>query len=105
MTKRDWEQLTKTREVLQEPANATQTFSSAKYPTVSHTIPILEFMQQSWENMAQHPQFHEMSTAIEAELKNLSKWYHKVDDTDVYFICLGKVPILISIHGHAQSTI
>jgi hypothetical protein len=60
-------------------------------------------MQQSWENMARHPRFNEMSTAIEAGLENLSKWYHKVDNTDVYFVCLGKLSAVICVHCRAHS--
>src|SRR3954454_1567176 len=73
----------------QEPANATQSFSSSSHPTVSRTIPVLEYMQTVWENMANDPKFQVVEDAIQAGLKNLGKWYQKVDDTDVYFICLG----------------
>ncbi|KAG2351849.1 ribonuclease H-like domain-containing protein [Suillus spraguei] len=59
-----------------EPANATQSFSSSKDPTVWRAIP---------ENMAAHEKF---STG----LKNLKKWLQKTDDTDVYFICLALDP-------------
>lgn len=107
LMKKDWEQIEKVHEVLkvlitehrcvcvlisstQEPATATQSFSSSRYPTVSRTIPVLEFLQQSWENMAKLPKFREMRKPIEAGLENLKKWYCRVDDTDVYFVCLGK---------------
>jgi hypothetical protein len=73
----------------QEPATAQQTFSSSNDPTVWRAIPILEFMQEAWENMANLTKFHEFRMAIEAGLANLRKWYRKVDDTDAYFICLG----------------
>lgn len=39
--------------------------------------------------MAAHPKFANISDAIDAGLENLNKWYQKIDDTDVYFICLG----------------
>lgn len=75
---------------LQEPANAQQTFSSSRNPTVWRTIPVLEFLQQSWENMANLPKFSQMKGAIANGLSNLQKWYRKADDTDAYFICLGR---------------
>ncbi len=53
------------------------------------TIPVLEFMLESWENMAKHDRFEDVTYAIEAGLDNLKKWYRKVDDTDAYFICMG----------------
>jgi hypothetical protein len=74
---------------VQEPANAQQSFSSSKDPTVWRVIPVLEFLQESWENMANNPKFALISHAIKAGLENLCKWYRKVDDTNVYFICLG----------------
>ena len=40
--------------------------------------------------MAKHSRFYEISDAIHAGLGNLEKWYRKTDDTDAYFICLGK---------------
>jgi len=27
---------------------------------------------------------------INGGLENIRKWYHKIDDTNVYFICLGQ---------------
>jgi hypothetical protein len=39
--------------------------------------------------MSEHPKFAEISVAINAGMKNLDKWYNKIDDTNVYFICLG----------------
>jgi hypothetical protein len=39
--------------------------------------------------MANTSKFARFSTAIEAGVANLRKWYSKTDDTDVYFICLG----------------
>ncbi|KAL0958654.1 hypothetical protein HGRIS_014979 [Hohenbuehelia grisea] len=89
LTKKDWERLELIREVLLEPATATQTFSSARDPTVWRTIPVLEFLQQSWENMSHLPRFRDLASAINAGLNNLRKWYNKVDDSDAYFICLG----------------
>jgi hypothetical protein len=74
---------------VQEPANAQQSFSSSKDPTVWRTIPVLEFMQEAWENMAVLKKFEDVREAIEAGLANIRKWYRKVDDTDAYFICLG----------------
>jgi hypothetical protein len=51
---------------------------------------VLEFLQEAWTNMAAHPRFAEVSDAINDGLDNLRKWYRKIDDTDVYFICLGE---------------
>lgn len=58
-------------------------------PTLGRTIPVLEFLQESWDNMARHEKFSNVSDAISAGMENLNKWYRKVDDTDAYFIALG----------------
>jgi hypothetical protein len=72
----------------QEPANAQQSFSASKDPTVWHAIPVLEFLQELWENMANHPKFYDIEESIRVGLQNLQKWYRRIDDMNVYFICL-----------------
>jgi hypothetical protein len=47
---------------------------------VWHAIPVLKFLQESWITMAAHPKFIDISDAINAGLKNLTKWYWKLDD-------------------------
>ena len=74
---------------VQEPATATQTFSSSRDPTVWHTIPVLEFLIKSWENMAAGPRYRLVHDALNEGLDNLAKWYKKTDDSTAYFICLG----------------
>jgi hypothetical protein len=71
----------------QEPATAKQMFSSAHKPTVWHTIPVLEFLLQSWENMAELSKISKVGHVIHKGLRNIDKWYCKVNDTDAYFIC------------------
>ena len=41
--------------------------------------------------MANNSKFSEVEGAIRAGLDNLEKWHRKADDSDVYFICLGKI--------------
>jgi hypothetical protein len=75
--------------LFQEPANIQQSFSSSKYPTVWRTLPLLEVLQRTWENMAATDKFADMRDSINAGLANIAKWYSKTEETDVYFICLG----------------
>lgn len=76
--------------ISQEPANAQQSFSMSRHPSVWRTIPVLEFLRESWTNLANHPSFSpEIRSAINAGLENVDKWYQKTDDTDMYFVCLG----------------
>jgi hypothetical protein len=110
LSKLEWDRLKLLHEVMQvcdridrdstlltlspkEPATAQQSFSRSHEPAVWRTIPVLEFLQQSWENMAGTAKFSELQDAIEAGLENLRKWYRRTDDTDVYFICLGKCSV------------
>jgi len=74
---------------LKEPAGAQQSFSATREPTVWCTIPVLEYLQETWQNMAVSPRFDGVELAIDAGLNNLRKWYRKTDDTNAYFICLG----------------
>jgi hypothetical protein len=114
LRKQDWARMDLMREVLQvctltihcevshrifqEPATAKQTFSSAREPTVWRTIPVLEFLLQSWENMANLSKFSEVEYAIRKGLENIDKWYRKVNDTDAYFICLGMLVFSSRFH-------
>ena len=83
--------------ILQEPAEAQQAFSSLQDPTVWHTLPILEYLQEQWTLMELAPKFEEVSSAISMALENVNKWYCKVDESDAYFICLL---ILFSLFNH-----
>src|SRR5882757_4984012 len=74
---------------VQEPASATQSFSSSRDPTVWRVIPILEFLIKTWENMAEESQYGVVHDALNKGLENLNKWYKKTDDSGAYFICLG----------------
>ena len=89
---KEWKRIALIHEVLQEPANAQQSFSLSTSPTVWHIIPTLKFLQDRWESMACISKFAIMSDAIKLGLENLQKWYRKTDDTEVYFICLGESP-------------
>ena len=37
------------------------------------------------------PKFSDVKDAIQKGLDNINKLYHKVNDTDTFFICLGTV--------------
>jgi hypothetical protein len=106
LRKRDWEKLELMHEVLQvrleliyvpiidycvkEPASAKQTFSSSKEPSAFRTIPVLEFLRETWGNMVNLPRFSEVKDAIQKGLESLEKYYGKVNDSDAYFLCLCK---------------
>ncbi|KAG2737186.1 hypothetical protein P692DRAFT_201675605, partial [Suillus brevipes Sb2] len=48
---------------------------------------VLQYLQQTWQNMA-----GSSTSAINSGLNNIRKWYHKIDKTDVYFVCLALDP-------------
>ena len=67
-----------------------QTFSSTHNPTVWWIIPTIEFLMKRWETMAQQQRFKDVKLPIEQGIKNLQKWYRKVEGTsNVYFLCLS----------------
>ena len=73
-----------------------QTFLSSHDPTVWRTISVLEYLQQTWEAMDINSEFSEISPAIKSGIDSLDKWYHKIDATHAYFICLGTY-LLVSV--------
>lgn len=81
-------------DVLQEPAKATQSFSSAHHPTLSQTIPTLEYMHKVWLAMAEEARFSPLSNAVYKGIEAIDKWYNKVDDTNAHFIALSWYLIL-----------
>jgi hypothetical protein len=47
--------------------------------------------------MVKNPKFTRVKVAIEKGLEKLRKWYRTIDETDVYFICLGECFTLFKI--------
>lgn len=86
----NWKHLVLVHQALKEPATGQQSFSSVKHPTVSQTIPTLECLADWWQEMANDPQYTLIADAIKHGLKNVDKYYKKMSDSDVYFICLGE---------------
>jgi hypothetical protein len=74
----------------QETRDAQATFSSESIPTVWRTIPTLECLQQNWETLANTQKFAPVKHGIDKGLEKLQKWYMATDQTDIYFICLGR---------------
>ena len=68
---------------------AQQACSSHSQPTVWCTIPILEFLQERWSDMAASLKYADLFDSITSGLDNIRKWYGKTYDTDAYFLCLG----------------
>lgn len=44
--------------------------------------------------MVAQPKYEEISDSITAGLNNLEKWYRTTDDSDAYFVCMGKQIVL-----------
>ncbi|KIM75155.1 hypothetical protein PILCRDRAFT_13838 [Piloderma croceum F 1598] len=88
----EWQLLQLVHEVLCETRDAQATFASESHPTVWRTIPMLEYLQQNWETLANIPKFAPVKKGIEKGLEKLHKWYMATDQTDIYFICLALEP-------------
>ena len=63
--------------------------SAHKTSTIHMVFPLIEKVQSDWENRCLNPVYAPVKHALEAGLKNMSKWYRKADDTLIYFIFHG----------------
>ncbi|KIK78055.1 hypothetical protein PAXRUDRAFT_17096 [Paxillus rubicundulus Ve08.2h10] len=61
-------------------------------PTVWHTIPTLETLQDKWETFAAMQKFHKLKWSIEKGLAKLNKDYQFLDQNNVVFISLALDP-------------
>ncbi|KAG2749565.1 hypothetical protein P692DRAFT_20731536, partial [Suillus brevipes Sb2] len=55
-------------------------------------LELIRDVLQTWESMAGTSKFDSLSTSITSGLDNVSKWYRKTNNTDVYFVCLALDP-------------
>ncbi|KAF5340528.1 hypothetical protein D9758_015833 [Tetrapyrgos nigripes] len=94
MSRVDWDHLKIVHEVLSLPAQATQSFSSSRHPTLSKTIPTLEYMRSMWVAMSENTRFLPVKSALLRGIENIDKWYNKVDDSPAYFITLVLNPTI-----------
>ena len=75
---------------LQEPAEAQQTFSHVADPTIYHTLPVLEYLQEQWSSMVNVTRFASIAPTIQAGLDNLNKWYNKTEHTNAHIMYLSR---------------
>ena len=63
--------------------------SAHKTSTIHMVFPLIEKVQSDWESRSLNPVYAPVKHALEAGLKNMSKWYRKADVTSIYFISHG----------------
>jgi hypothetical protein len=68
--------------------------SAHKTSTIHMVFPLIEKVQSRWESCCLDPVYAPVKLALEAGLKNMSKWYRKADDTSIYFISHGMCTII-----------
>ncbi len=72
-----------------QDANAyQQAFSSDKVPTLHRVIIALESLCARWEQRAADPKYALFHSAINKGLDKFTKYYRKLDNTDVYILAL-----------------
>ncbi|KAF5319881.1 hypothetical protein D9758_017850 [Tetrapyrgos nigripes] len=86
LTRAEWDHLKVVHEALSLPAKATQSFSSARHPTLLKTIPTLEYLRSMWVSMAVEKRFESVKGALWQGIASIDKWYNKVDHSSAYFI-------------------
>ena len=58
-------------------------------PTCHKVLPLLKQLQTEWETLHSDDKYFSVKHALNAGLKNMAKWYWKMDDTSIYFISHG----------------
>ncbi|KAF8269644.1 hypothetical protein EI94DRAFT_1798926 [Lactarius quietus] len=84
LTSTEWHNLDLLCQVLKHPAKAQQKFSSKCVPTVYLVFPTIEFLLTSLEAVEKDASFTLIHYAIKAGIKNLTKWYHRLDTCHIY---------------------
>jgi hypothetical protein len=54
----------------------------------------MELIQDKWENMLHNFDYENLKGAITAGLENIRKWYWRMDDTNVYIMCMALNPVI-----------
>uniref|UniRef100_A0A8H7XSR6 Uncharacterized protein n=1 Tax=Psilocybe cubensis TaxID=181762 RepID=A0A8H7XSR6_PSICU len=80
LTEHEWDLLQLMKEVLEHPHAVQSEFSSETQTTLWKTIPMLECLQDSWENLLKISQFAPIHAAIQKDLDKLCKWYLTIDE-------------------------
>ena len=88
LTECEWCMLELICDGLRELELSCQIFSHGTWPTVYHSFPVIESMQQRWESMAKAPKYAYIAPTLNASLNDLWKWYWTLDKSSIYFICL-----------------
>ena len=51
---------------------------------------MLELLMSEWEDLLDNTEYEPVHEALQAGINLLEKYYHRADDTDVYFIAHSK---------------
>ena len=81
----------------QEVTGTQHAFSSETEATLATAIPILEWLQTRWEQMAGHGRYRSLAPAIRAGLDSLCKCYKNLDLSDAYVICHSTLSLLLVV--------
>lgn len=70
--------------------------SSAKYPMLSSTVPIYNYLIDELEEYCDNNDSSEdIVLAVKAGIAKLEKYYEKTDDTTMYTVATGKLNVKI----------
>ena len=68
-------------------------------PTCTQLYPTLEMLMSDWEELLKNKEFESVHNALHAGIALLKKFYHRADDTNVYFISHSKSTRLVVVIG------
>lgn len=88
----EWTIVQLLKEVLEESARATQSFSSDSTPALYRALPSFEFVMKRWEKMLDKERFLPVHSALIAGIESLRKYYELMDVSSVYIVSLALNP-------------
>ncbi|EXX56006.1 hypothetical protein RirG_220070 [Rhizophagus irregularis DAOM 197198w] len=86
LNENEWNTIKEIMSVLKVFIRATKVVSSAKYPILSTTIPIYNFLIDKLESYCDKSNYSDIANAVKVGINKLDTYYTKTDDTNMYTV-------------------
>ncbi|KAI1793595.1 hypothetical protein LXA43DRAFT_885568 [Ganoderma leucocontextum] len=83
-----WKRVKLCADILEDANRYHQVCSSTRVPTLHQVIPTIESLASRWEAKLNNPKYAIFHDALRAGLAKLTKYYKKLDNSDVYILAL-----------------
>ncbi|KIL54083.1 hypothetical protein M378DRAFT_182669 [Amanita muscaria Koide BX008] len=84
----EWDRLGIFCSLLSHADKAQQAFSSARTPTLFHTIPAIETLHAAWSTRAERFKYYAFKPALDAATTKLNEYYQKTADSDAHVLVM-----------------